>query len=460
MARPLSRIFLIVFLIILAGLVAGFIYVWPRLEGSPPEISLDKPLKYLGREQRVYLKISDSGRGLAWVRVTMEQKGKQGVIINQEFEAPGVPLASLKLMVKPLQLGMNQGPATLVVEAADRSWRRWLKGNRSRREFPVQVDTTPPRISSLTQMVRIRRGGSGLAVYLVDEPQARHGVRVGKKFYLGVSPWPDKPNTKLCYFAYGEDQAKGQKIELWAMDVAGNAAAAALNTRVHWKRFKSDNIKLSDRTLRKIAARFDGVIPQNRTSLLAKFIWINQDLRQENHQVIEEASRQSQPYQLWRKTFARSVGAPKAGYGDRRTFFYKGKEVSKGVHLGADTAHTEKSPVKASARGIVRLAAKVGIYGNCVILSHGQGLATLYAHLSSMAVKVGDEVQRGQDLGRSGATGLALGDHLHFSVLVQGVYVNPTEWWDPRWVRDNVLSRFKEAGLPLPLPPGETQPGS
>lgn len=460
MARPLSRIFMFVLIIFLAGLAAGFIYIWPHLESSPPEISLDKPIKYLGREQRVYVKISDQGQGLAWVRVTMEQAGKRGVIINQEFDTPGAPLASLKLMVKPLQLGMSQGPAILVVEAADRSWRGWMKGNRSRREFKVQVDTTPPRVNSLTQVVRISRGGSGLALYTVDESEARHGVRVGKKFFLGVAPWPDRPNTKLCYFAYGDDLAKGQKIELWAMDLAGNEAIASLNTRLRWKRFKSDNINLSQNVLKRIAARFSGIMPKNRATPLAQFMWVNQDLRRDNHQVIEEASRQSQPYQLWRKAFSRPLGAPKAGYGDRRTYFYKGKVVSKGVHLGTDTAHTERSPVKAAARGIVRFAANLGIYGNCVILSHGQGLATLYGHLSSMAVKLGDEVQRGQDVGRSGATGLALGDHLHFSVLVQGVFVNPTEWWDSHWVRDNVLLRFKEGGLPLPLPPGEAQPDS
>ena len=125
------------------------------------------------------------------------------------------------------------------------------------------------------------------------------------------------------------------------------------------------------------------------------------------------------------------------------------------MHLGQDLAHTEHSPVKAAARGIVRYAAKRGIYGNCVILSHGQGLTSLYGHLSELRVKPGDEVKRGQVIGLSGMTGLALGDHLHFSILVGGVFVNPTEWWDSHWVQDNVLLRFSEAGLSQPLPPAQ-----
>lgn len=459
MARR-SRLPLIILILVLAALAAGFFYLWPRLEGQAPQITLDKPLTHLGRSQRIYLRVSDPGRGLAWVRVTLVQKDKQGIVLNQEFEAPGAPTASLKLMVNPLEYGLRQGPATLVVEAADRSWRNWLGGNLARREFKVQVDTTPPRVSSLTQIVRLNRGGTGLAVYMVNEPEAKHGVRVGDRVFVGYAPWPDRPNTKLCYFAYPDDQPPGLNIDLWALDPAGNAAVTPLNVRLRWKRFKRSKITLSQDTLQKVAARFQDQIPPDRTTPLARFIWVNQDLRQEDHRRVAAAASQGQPYQLWRRSFLRPLGAPMAGYGDRRTYIFEGQEISKSVHLGMDLAHTEKSPVKAAARGIVRYAANLGIYGNAVILSHGQGLASLYGHMSQIGVKVGDEVRRDQILGRSGATGLALGDHLHFSVLVQGVFVNPSEWWDPHWLQDNVLLRFREAGLPQPLPPGETQPGS
>lgn len=452
MTRGKSRLWLVILVLILVLLGAGAFYIWPHLESTPPQIALEKPVSHLGKSNTVFVRVGDEGRGLAWVRVTLVQQERKGVILNQAFDAPGAPVASLKLAVNPLEMGMRQGKATLVVEAADRSWRNWMKGNVYIKEFPVEVDTTPPRISSLNQIIHLNRGGTGLAVYTVNEAQTRHGVRVGDKVFIGWAPWPQQPGTKLCYFAYGDSQPRGVNIDLWAEDIAGNQAQMPLNVKVRWKSFKTDIINLNERFMNIVAARFADQIPTDRQTPLAKFLWINQDLRQHDNAKIALAAMPSQPYQLWQKTLERPLGAPKAAFGDRREYVFNKEVVSRSVHLGQDLAHTERSPVKAAANGIVRYAADLGIYGNCVILSHGQGLASLYGHLSELRVKVGDEVSRNQELGLSGMTGLALGDHLHFSVLVGGVFVNPTEWWDPHWVQDNVLLRFSEAGLPQPLP--------
>jgi hypothetical protein len=75
------------------------------------------------------------------------------------------------------------------------------------------------------------------------------------------------------------------------------------------------------------------------------------------------------------------------------------------------------------------------------------GVQSLYAHLSSVTVEVGDRINRGETIGKSGATGLAGGDHLHFSVLVAGRPVNPVEWWDPHWIADRVDRKLVEAGI-------------
>ncbi|MCF8031669.1 MAG: M23 family metallopeptidase [Desulfarculaceae bacterium] len=453
MARGKSRLWLIILILLLVLAGGGVFYLWPHLEGAPPEISLDKPVTHLGKSQQVFVKVSDSGRGLAWVKVSLVQKERKGVVLNQTFDAPGAPMAALKLAVNPLEMGMRQGPATLVVEARDRSWRNWFRGNQASKEFQVTVDTTPPRLASLSQIIRMNRGGTGLAVYTVDEDQAIHGVRVGDNLFAGWSPWPQRPKTKLCYFAYSDQTPQGANIDLWAQDKAGNKAVLPLNVRLKWKKFRSDVITLNDRFMNKVAARFASLIPSDRQTPLAKFLWVNQDLRKANNARIRAAAQPAQGFQLWEKGLARPLGAPRAGFGDRRTYVLNKEVVSRSVHLGVDLAHTERSPVKAVARGIVRFAGDMGIYGQAVILSHGQGVATLYGHMSQLNVKQGDEVKSGQTVGLSGMTGLALGDHLHFSVLVGGVYVNPTEWWDPHWIKDNILLRFSEAGMPLPTPP-------
>ena len=94
-------------------------------------------------------------------------------------------------------------------------------------------------------------------------------------------------------------------------------------------------------------------------------------------------------------------------------------------------------------------AADLGIYGNCVIIDHGLGLQTLYGHLSQIDVKPGDTPGKGQIIGRTGTSGLAGGDHLHFDVLISGQQVNPIEWWDPHWIRDNVTDKLVLAGVTI-----------
>jgi murein DD-endopeptidase MepM/ murein hydrolase activator NlpD len=107
---------------------------------------------------------------------------------------------------------------------------------------------------------------------------------------------------------------------------------------------------------------------------------------------------------------------------------------------------TARVPVHAANDGKVLNASWLGIFGNCVILDHGMGVASLYGHLSSIDIKVGDSVAKGQVLGRSGMTGMAGGDHLHFTMLVGGHPVNPVEWWDAHWIADRVERKIGEAG--------------
>src|SRR4030095_3890127 len=135
-----------------------------------------------------------------------------------------------------------------------------------------------------------------------------------------------------------------------------------------------------------------------------------------------------------------------ARFADTRTYIYKGKEVDRQVHLGFDLAVTANVPIVASQRGTVVHASDLGIYGNCVVIDHGMGVQSLYGHLSSIGVKVGDTVEKGQQIGRSGMTGLAGGDHLHFTMIVGGQQVTPVDWWSAQWMQDRVLRKIREAG--------------
>jgi murein DD-endopeptidase MepM/ murein hydrolase activator NlpD len=136
----------------------------------------------------------------------------------------------------------------------------------------------------------------------------------------------------------------------------------------------------------------------------------------------EHAFAHVTPEQEWAGNFHPPVKAQISDvFGTSRTF--NGKVQS--VHQGLDYAVPEGTPVAAVNAGTVLLARPLFFEGNCVVLDHGQGLLTLYMHLSKIEVKEGDHLTTGQTVGVSGGTGRATGPHLHVAVRWQGVYLNP-----------------------------------
>jgi hypothetical protein len=453
LARKLPLLFL---LILVAVAALGLLVVWPHLEGQEPQITLPIQPTHLGRLTPLDLTVRDEGTGLASLRVTALQNGKEykllekNYVTGSQWDRQGLGETTEKLEIKALEQGMVQGPATLIIQVRDRSFRNWFHGNLTERQFQVVVDTLPPKVTVFSHTIHLNRGGVGLVIYKVNKPTPIHGVQVGKRFFRGVNPWPQDPLACLTYFAFADDEDKGASIRVMVQDPAGNQGGSGLNVRLKWKEFKSDNLNISDNFLEALAPRFMAEAPPAKQQPLDIFLWVNDELRRQNHAHILEICGKASTQQLWQGVFIRPLGKPMAGFADRRSYIYKGRDVSHSSHLGVDLADLAMSPIKATAAGKVLFAGPLGIYGNCVILDHGQGICSLYGHMSELTVHPGELVPLEGVLGRSGATGLALGDHLHVSILVGGVFVNPTEWWDPHWIQDNVALRFQEASLPWP----------
>jgi len=220
--------------------------------------------------------------------------------------------------------------------------------------------------------------------------------------------------------------------------------------KVFPKSFRRSRIEVNDPFLQRVVPAILENTPDfkvdNSDDLVASYVQINRDLRQKNAEQIAALADKSAPQILWDGAFQQLGNSQvESLFADHRTYFYKGNEIDQQVHLGFDLAVTAAVPVHAANRGHVLYADPLGIYGNCVILDHGVGVQSLYAHLSSMDVKPGDTVEKGQTLGRSGMTGLAGGDHLHFTMLVDGRPVNSVEWWDAHWLQDRVFRKIREA---------------
>jgi murein DD-endopeptidase MepM/ murein hydrolase activator NlpD len=224
--------------------------------------------------------------------------------------------------------------------------------------------------------------------------------------------------------------------------------------RVFPRPFAKSRIELDQRFLDRVVPAISAETPSlgpPGDDLVAAFLKINGELRRQNNETITALMGKTRPQMLWTSAFAQLGNtAVQSRFADYRTYFFGGKEIDRQVHLGFDLASTAQAPVHASNRGVVVLASFLGIYGNCVVIDHGMGVQTLYAHLSSIDVREGDEVDKDQVIGRTGITGLAGGDHLHFTLLVGGTAVNPVEWWDPHWIEDRIFRKIREAGGTTP----------
>ena len=351
---------------------------------------------------------------------------------------------------------LKTGPARIIVTAT----RPVLRAMRKRQTIAtrdVQVRLEKPTIAVLSTKHYVNLGGSEMVVYRAMPGDIESGIQVGDLTYPGYPASGAKlegvhisdPAVKIAFFALRFDQDVNTPMYAYARDEAGNSARADFDKLTFPKPFKRSRIELNDSFLNRVVpAVLETTIevkPEGDT--LQKFLVINGELRRKNAEKIASFARQSSPEMLWAGVVFHpfTSSAVEAAFADQRTYIYQGKEVDRQVHLGFDLAKVVNSPVVSANKGKVVYAAPLGIYGNCVIVDHGMGVQSLYAHLSSIGVQPGQEVAKEQELGRSGQTGLAGGDHLHFTMLVNGQMVNPVEWWDRHWIQDRIIRKLKEA---------------
>jgi murein DD-endopeptidase MepM/ murein hydrolase activator NlpD len=331
------------------------------------------------------------------------------------------------------------------------------------RDLPVRL--APPKLTVVSTHHYVNLGGAEMVVYRVTPADATSGVQAGNRYYPGfpaagaagarpAGAPPIDPALRVAFFGLLHDQDITTPIRLVASDPAGNTAAAEFAYRAFTAAFARRRLTVDDAFFQKVVPSILASTPAMPLPVgtpeerLDAFLKINGDLRRANEARIEELARATSPERLWHGTFTRMGRASaEAVFADHRTYVYGGREVDQQVHLGADLASTRGAAITASNTGHVVFAGVLGIYGNCVIIDHGMGVQSLYAHLSSITVEAGDRINRGETIGRSGSTGLAGGDHLHFTILVAGRPVNPIEWWDPHWIADRIDRKLVEAGI-------------
>jgi hypothetical protein len=452
--------FLLVLLVLVA--IGGAAAWWWAGRQPLPTVQFRQPGQFVGQTTELELMVQAPQGRLSRLDVTVEQNGKSFPVfaLDQPAQAATRQDAADRFYVmRPIGKRaipeLRQGPARIVVHAA-RPVLRGLRQLATETTRDVQVRLEPPQASVLSTFHYVNLGGAEFVVYRATPADVESGVRVGDRVYPGFPGTAvgikSDPAIHVAFFALSYDQDANTPITVYARDPAGNIAAAVVDHMAFVKPFSRSTIPI-DSWVARVVPPIVANTPEMKdlstapADLPQTFVKINGDLRRSNAQTIAELARKTAPEMMWKEPFEPLTNAAvEAKFADFRTYTYMGKEIDRQVHLGFDLAVTQQVPIKAAQRGVVIHAAYLGIYGNCVIIDHGLGVQTLYGHLSSIGVKVGDRVEKGQVIGRSGMTGLAAGDHLHFTVLVNGTPVNPVEWWDRKWMQDRVFRKIMEAG--------------
>jgi hypothetical protein len=441
-------------LMILALLVVAAVAVATFYTGAEPKVTVKPDLPGIGRRTPIRIRIEDPQR-VEKVRVEVVQGTDVKPVQEKELQpkpawAFGTP-PPVEMIVdvgRETVKGLRAGDAIVRV-SVDRAgtWLRRPAPVVSEVKLPVRL--APPSLSILSTFHYLRQGGSEAIVYRVGEGAVKDGVQAGDWFFPGypmpsAMPGADK-QQRFAIFGIPYYLSDPTKIRLVATDEVGNRAEAGFVDRFDPRPIRTDTIKVDDAFMNKVVPPILSQSPEieDRGSLLENYLAINRDLRKKNAQTLKELAVKSERKFLWTEPFLPMMNAAiTAAFADRRTYVYNGKDIDQQDHLGFDMASVERDAIRASNRGKVVLARFFGIYGNAVVIDHGYGLMSLYGHLSSIGVQEGQMVERGQELGRSGQTGLAGGDHLHFTMLVHGLPINPVEWWDPHWIRDRVARKL------------------
>ena len=469
------RLFIVVAVVIVIAFAA---LAWFRT--GEPRVTIEAARPGIGRAgTAVTVHLSEPSRGLAGARVELVQEGETTVLDERSYPGPRPVWAfwgpratedTFEVTVGPKTVdGLREGDAVVRV-VAERAGSPIRSPDPVAEELALPVDLRPPLVTVLSRQHYVAQGGSGVVVYRVDASAladgGRDGVRVtfspessddGEsgdgaettvRFFPGHALPGGDAGERFALFAAPHDLSDPSGLRLVAVDALGNEAEVAFVDQWFPRPPHEDTIRLTEDFMAKVVPEIMDQTPglDDRGSLLDNYLEVNGELRATNAAELRDLAGRSAPEFLWHRPFLQLPGGQvMSSFADRRTYVFEGRPVDHQTHLGFDLASTRHDEVPAANDGIVLLARYFGIYGNTVVLDHGYGLMSLCSHLSSIAVQEGQRVERGQILGHTGATGLAGGDHLHFTMMVDGEPVTPVEWWDASWIRDRVASKLGDA---------------
>ncbi len=431
-------------LILIALVIAVIIILLPTFEWSSPTINFPNDSEFIGLKP-YEIEVEDKGKGLKSLKVYLGDESNEMLLIDKNYEH-NINKDIVELDIRK-NSPLKEGKVRLKVIAQDNSKFKFFRGNRTTVEKDLVLDLTPPKLNELSTVQYLQHGGSGFMVYKSSKDLDTSGIKIGDYFFPGYSGHFKDPSIYIVFFAYPYDLDTNEELSLYARDKAGNQRTLPLFYHPINASYRESTINIDEKFInRKMLPLLDEDVQESESMLKGIFLKVNNEMRTQNNNQIKEITTNTNDKLLWNNRFLQlSNSKVEANFADRRSYKVEDEIIDEQYHLGYDLSVTKKYPVEAANSGIVVFTGNIGIYGNTVIVDHGMGVMTLYSHLSSISVKDGDEIKKGGIVGKTGITGLAVGDHLHFGVYVHGVPVRPLEWWDQKWINEKVLNRIEQA---------------
>lgn len=440
-------LYFFLFIILLIASSGVYLYNSQMFERINPKIELKKEI-YWNLKTPIPIKISDSS-GIKFIRIVLRDEQNDMVLLKEVYDQPKTEV-NLQVKFPQSQFFGQKDSYELVVEAVDFSSWNFFSGNKSVYVSNLKIDNKKPRVNALINSYQIITGGVGAVVFQArDENLDKVYIKTSSGHQFKPTPFY-KDGYYISLVAWPSNE-KSFRAEIVAVDKANNESKERIKFYLTKKNYRHSNIKLNDNFLNgEITDLADKFLPVNSNlNKLERFKFVNETLREKNEELIAKVTSKV-PTQMiddfkLAPFYPLRNGAAVASFGDYRTYFYNDEKISESYHLGLDLASTANATIKASNDGVVVFADDNGIYGQNLIIDHGLGLYSLYGHCSSFAVAKGDLISADDDIASTGMSGLALGDHLHFGIIVQGVEVRPEEWMDKSWMRDNVFNIIRDA---------------
>ena len=423
-------------LLIIVAAVLVVIFGIVVFSGTRVDLKFARPVVGIGNATTVTVQADDL-HGLKAFSVVVEQDGQHQTVYEDRTRSSQKSRIYTFTAGKKQAAFLKEGTAKLSVHGKSND----LWGATTTMSHDIQVILRPPTIVADGRQHYINQGGAELVTLDLGGNWTDAGVRV-TNYYAGTFALPGDPensNRRFSLFPYPWDVNPDTVPAAFARNGAGTEVTTTFWVKVFPKKFKETTITLTDKNMGKVVGELD---PEGSGSLVERFVRLNREMRRVNGQQIYNLRTNTERRVLWSGPFIPVKGTRESFFADKRSYVYNGRKVDEQVHLGYDLAQTQNTPVKAANSGKVIYADRLGLYGNCVIIDHGYSLQSLYGHMSRITVKVGDMVSKEGQIGISGATGMAFGDHVHFSMMIAGIQVDPKEWWDEHWIHDRILSKI------------------